>query len=379
LAALVLLLGSAISLAPPAPADHDGEDDPPTEVSDVTLQTPFHARDFERNVNTPPSWTWAPATDDHGVAAYEITEHHLGDDGTVYEAATEPDERTYEAQAPMDGKICIEVAAVDTAGQVGPASTMNCAWLDTQAPEPGFAHPAAATLQLASGETIPIASPTPGIGGDRAYALDELTVELRTEDPGPAAAGVWEVQPYNRSIGPLAGDERPIACENLGTPEECRWSHADDGRAWFDVRADAEDNAANTASAYRNYTMIDLAAVETPTVDGTSATVHWEPYEDRDFDRYEVYAVQKDGHEAKIPARLVASIEDPEQVSVVDEVPEVGETWTYHQTTYTATADAGIHVEETTHEATLTFAGEDGRVSDPRTCAPVDLCIKPLR
>ena len=44
-------------------------------------------------------------------------------------------------------------------------------------------------------------------------------------------------------------------------------------------------------------------------MDGTSATVHWEPYEDRDFDRYEVYAVQKDGHEAKIPARLVASIE----------------------------------------------------------------------
>lgn len=96
--------------------------------------------------------------------------------------------------------------------------------------------------------------------------------------------------------------------------------------------------------------------------------IHRKPYQGADFGRYEVYTVQEGAVGLASPARLVASIEDPDQLSTVDGIPEVGETWSYHEAD---TTEAGIPRAETpTHQTTLAFDWEDGRVSNPRGCTP---------
>lgn len=369
---LALMLTSAVAVAPPAPADHDGEDEPPSEVPDLRLTTPYELREGTVNVNTTPTWAWDAATDDHGVDHYEVTETHYGTETS--ETTQTTDELSYRAQTTDDGYVCIEVNAVDTAGQAGPTTFTYCVFLDTVDPENTFAHPQPSSLYLATDEIVDV-TPMAGVDEDATYALGDLTLRLESDDRGEVASGLYSARLSDLPRGPLAGDPVARSCENeFGQPGICEWTDTTAGVAAEHFVGETEDEAGNLAEVHTNYTMVDVVAVERPTSDETRAMVHWEPYEGEDFARYEVYAVQEDGFGAAAPARLVASIEDPRTVSAVDDVPDVGETWTYHQVTYTATAGLGVEAHAPTHPTTLAFASEDGRVSVPEGCTPGGVC-----
>jgi hypothetical protein len=371
--ALLLVLAGLGSALAPANAADGGDTDPPSEVPDLILDTPHVNADDRRYVTQAPSWSWGEATDESGIDHYEITQHQP--DGSTIEATRAPDDRSYTAQDPLQGEICLEVTAVDGAGNVGPATDPRCAFLDDRPPVSAFTQPSANVLQLADGETRAI-DPPESARADASYALGDVVVYLNSSDPGDRMAGLGDAQILEDD----RQDTEPRGCDNrLGQPypDVCRWvdtEQATQDPSRRDLFAVVSDDAGNSAEQpVANYTKVDVAAVERPdrAQVGTAGVVHWEPSTSASFDRYEVYGVLAEGEPVAQPVRSVATVEDREQVAALDPEPVPGETWRYVVVAFEMGAAGQPVVSGVTHATELAYTGDDGQASRPSSCGLV--------
>lgn len=269
------------------------------------------------------------------------------------------------------GTIAVLVCAVLL---LAPAiSTTSASSSDTTAPSNAFTHPQANILKLADGTTAPIDLP-PEVAAahpDMSYILGHVTVYLNSSDAGADSSGLADADIIDEptcDTEAVCGEDIHRPCQNtFGHPQTCRWDDRVENRwgvAFMDLRGESVDNAGNTATTYRNYTKVDLAAVEHPTQDDTTGTIHWEPYDGDDFAHYRVVGVSDEG------GSLVETVEYSDQVQLQHVDPMVGETWTYTVTTVTTGPfGIGLVVEDVTHGTELTYVGVDGRVSQPTLCA----------
>lgn len=246
---------------------------------------------------------------------------------------------------------------------IAPALAAGANSPDTTPPVNEVTRPEPNTLYLADGTersiTLPAGEDAPR--ADMAFVLNGIDVTLVGHDPGPNASGV-----DHHGFRDHPCDERS------SDPDTCVWHDEfdpDTGSSTVvaDVYGTTTDHAGHSALAVRNYTHVQVAVEEESETASTRGIVHWTPHDGPDHARYEVLAVPTMPLLDTAPdTRVVATVEDPNQVRAVHTTPAVGETWTYTVVTYTAPLPGlSPEMEDVTHPTTITYQGVDGTVSLP--------------
>jgi hypothetical protein len=125
------------------------------------------------------------------------------------------------------------------------------------------------------------------------------------------------------------------------------------------------DNANNSATAYQNYTTVDLSVVEhlLPNTGESEGQVHWRPYEGDDFHHYEVWtSPSEDFDQLDNNATKLEEITDQDTNWWNHTDIQDGDQRYYKIYTYVDVLGESVK-EEVSHEVEMNYAGVDGRIS----------------
>lgn len=296
----------------------------PSAIANLAVSSAtFFNDDVDRlYANVTPTWSWDAASDpvSNGVASLVRGYEVFVNGGSTPVFVSSP---TITPGALKDGTNCIQVRSVDNAGNRGTLTDSICVFLDRVAPIVNWNLPKANTLHHAGMEV--------GIGAiqnapsDMAIVVGDIVSGITATD-SPRAAGegtskLWNVQliehkPANGYHGDVdyapadgTNDRRHdgegmdgVPCDDLNVASRtCSWND-NGGSGAFDVGvaprlmyARAWDNANNLRFAFRNYTRVDVAAVETvgstacQLTGNTCNQLYWATAPATDFLSYQVH------------------------------------------------------------------------------------------